>query len=62
LKDGTSYGVTDYWLSGGSLHYVTNYGGENRVVADRLDLQRTVDANAANGVSFILSNEPAPRE
>jgi hypothetical protein len=62
LKDGTSYGVTDYWLAGGSLHYVTNYGGENSVAAERLDLQRTVDANAANGVSFILSNEPAPRE
>lgn len=62
LKDGSSYGVTDYWLSGGSLHYITNYGGENSIPAERLDLQRTVDVNAAHGVSFILSNQPAPRQ
>ena len=62
LKDGSSYGVTDYWLSGGELHYVTNYGGENSISLERLDLQRTVDENAALGVSFILSNQPAPRQ
>jgi hypothetical protein len=59
LKDGSSYGVTDYWLTGGELHYVTNYGGENSIPAERLDLQRTVDDNAALGVNFILSNQPA---
>jgi hypothetical protein len=62
LKDGSSYGVTDYWLTGGDLHYITNYGGENSIPAERLDLQRTVDENAAGGVSFILSNQPAPHE
>ena len=62
LKDGTSYGVTDYWLAGGSLHYVTNYGGENSIAVERLDLQRTVDENAALGVNFILSNQPSPRQ
>lgn len=62
LKDGSSYGVTDYWLTGGELHYVTNYGGENSIPAERLDLQRTVDENAALGVSFVLSNQPIPRE
>jgi len=62
LRDGSSYGVTDYWLTGGELHYITNYGGENSIPADRLDLQRTVDENAALGVNFILSNQPSPRE
>jgi len=54
FKDGSSYGVTDYWLAEGSLHYVTSYGGENSVRADLLDLQRTVDENAKNGVNFVL--------
>lgn len=62
LKDGSSYGVRDYWLSGGDLHYVTNYGGENSISVEQLDLQRTVDENAALGVSFVLSNQPAPRQ
>jgi hypothetical protein len=62
LKDGSSYGVTDYWLAGGELNYITNYGGGNSIPSERLDLQRTVDENSALGVSFILSNKPTPRE
>jgi len=54
FKDGSSYGVTDYWLAEGNLHYVTSYGGENSVRADLLDLQRTVDEDAKNGVNFVL--------
>jgi hypothetical protein len=61
LKDGSSYGVTDYWLAGGELHYITNYGGENSISLGQLDLQRTVDENAALGVNFILSNQPSTR-
>jgi hypothetical protein len=62
LKDGSSYGVTDYWLAGGELNYITNYGGRNSIPSERLDLERTVDENSALGVSFILSNKPTPRE
>jgi hypothetical protein len=54
LKDGTSYGVTDYWLEGGRLHYVTTYGGANAIELDALDMQRTVDENAKHGVTFAL--------
>jgi len=54
FKDGSSYGVRDYWMDGGQLHYVTSYGGENSVAADRVDLQRTVDENAKNGIDFTL--------
>jgi hypothetical protein len=59
LKDGSSYVVSDYWLSGGKLHYVTSYGGENVIDESQLDLQRTVNENAARGVDFTLRPEPA---
>ena len=60
MRDGSSYGVRDYWLAGGSLHYVTSYGGENSIPVEKLDLQKTVDANAAADISFVLSNQRAP--
>jgi hypothetical protein len=59
LRDGSSYAVSDYWLAGGKLHYVTSYGGENSVEANQLDLQRTVNENAAHGVTFTLRPVPA---
>jgi hypothetical protein len=54
FKDGSSYAVSDYWLAGGRLHYVTSYGGENAIDEAQLDLQRTVNENAARGVEFTL--------
>jgi hypothetical protein len=54
LKDGTSYAVRDYWMDAGQLHYVTSYGADNSVTVDRIDLQRTVDENAKNGIEFTL--------
>jgi hypothetical protein len=59
LKDGSSYAVSDYWLFGGKLHYITSYGGENVIDQSQLDLQRTVNENAARGVDFTLRPEPA---
>jgi hypothetical protein len=58
LADGTNYAVTSYWLSGGDLHYVTSYGAENSVPIGQINLQRTVDANAAQGVQFTLRPSP----
>lgn len=58
MKDGSSYAVTRYWVEGGMLHYVTNYGGENSVALDQLNVQETVDQNAALGHVFTLA--PAP--
>ena len=60
LKDGTSYAVTDYWLTGGHLHYITTYGGENDIDINQLDLQKTVDENAQRGINFTL--RPTPME
>ena len=54
LKDGSSYAVTDYWLTEGKIHYVTSYGGENTIEQSALDLQRTVNENAAQGLTFTL--------
>jgi hypothetical protein len=59
LKDGSSFAVSDYWLTGGKLHYVTSYGGDNAVDESQVDLQRTVNENAARGVDFNLRPQPA---
>jgi hypothetical protein len=59
LKDGSSFAVSDYWLTGGKLHYVTSYGGDNAVDESQIDLQRTVNENAARGVDFSLRPLPA---
>ena len=58
LRDGSSYAVSDYWLAGGKLHYITSYGGENSVDLNQLDLQRTVNDNATRGVEFTLRPTP----
>ena len=55
LQDGTNFEVSDYWVSEGKLHYVTNYGGENSVDLGQVDIQRSADANASRGLSFSLS-------
>ena len=61
LKDGTMYGVTDYWLEQGQLHYVASYGGQNSVPLDRVDIGKTVELNSANGLGFNLRSAPAAR-
>lgn len=60
FADGTNYAVTNYWLADGDLHYVTSYGAEDSVPIGRVDLQRTVDANATEGVQFTLRPAPDP--
>jgi hypothetical protein len=59
LKDGTTYAASDYWLQDGQLHYIVNYGGENTLDMDELDLQRTVNENARRGVNFSLHPNPS---
>ena len=54
LKDGTVYGLRDYWLVAGKMYYVTNYGGENSIDMDRVDLQKTVDEVAFRSADFTL--------
>ena len=58
LNDGTSFAVTDYWVADYKLHYVIDGARENVIDLDQIDVQRTVDENAARGVNFTL--RPAP--
>jgi hypothetical protein len=60
LKDGSSCAVTDYWLENGKLHYVASYGGENAIDEGALDLQKTVNENAGQGMTFTLRPAPEP--
>jgi hypothetical protein len=62
LKDGTVYAITDYWVADNKLHYVTNYGGENSIPLDQIDMQRTVDANAKRGINITLRPTPYSQE
>jgi hypothetical protein len=55
FKDGSVFSVASYTVSDGRLHYVTGYGDKNDVSVDQLDLQKTIQANAARGVAFTLT-------
>lgn len=61
LKNGWMYGLTDYWIEDGRLHYLTNYGGENSVPLEQVDFDRTVQLNAERGVDFVLRPKPQSR-
>ena len=48
------YGLTDYWVEGDNLHYVTNYGGKNSVPLELIDLGTTIRLNSERGIEFSL--------
>ena len=54
LRDGSMYGLTDYWVKDGELHYTTTYGGQDSVLLERVDIEKTVQLNAERGVPFAL--------
>ncbi len=61
LKNGSMYGLTDYWLEDGRLHYITSYGGENSVPIEEIDFDKTVQLNSERGVEFVLRPKPPTR-
>jgi hypothetical protein len=61
LRDGSMYGLTDYWVEGNQLNYITTYGGQNAVPMERIDFEKTVRLNADRGVEFVLGPKPAQR-
>ena len=61
LKSGWMYGLTDYWVEGNNLHYVTNYGGQNSVPLDLIDLATTIRLNSERGVEFSLHTKRQSR-
>jgi hypothetical protein len=54
LRDGSMYGLVDYWVEDDRLHYKTSYGAQNSIELDRIDLEQTVRLNADRGVQFVL--------
>ena len=61
LRDGSMYGLTDYWVRDGELHYRTTYGGENSLPFERIDFAKTVQLNADRDVPFVLPPPSVPR-
>ena len=61
LRDGSMYGLTDYWVKGDELHYRTTYGGENSVPFERIDFEKTAQLNADHDAPFILPPRSVPR-
>src|SRR5438876_7796340 len=63
FNDGTTYTVTDYWRVNDQLHFITmEQGGtksvQHTVPFEDLDVQRTADADAAQGFRFVVRDEP----
>jgi hypothetical protein len=63
FKDGTTYTVTDYWRVNDQLHFITMEEGGTKSVPHTvpfgdLDVQRTSDADAAQGFRFVVRDEP----
>jgi hypothetical protein len=54
MQDGSAFEVTDYWVDGDTLNYVTVDGIKSSIALATLNLQRTVDANARVGLRFTL--------
>jgi len=54
FADGSTYKVTDYWLKGSLLHFLTPFGVESWIALERIDLYATVKANWERGVQFTL--------
>ena len=59
LQEGSMYGLTDYWLDGNRLHYVTSYGAENSVPIESIDFVKTFRANEERGIPFAPRLKPA---
>jgi hypothetical protein len=59
LRDGSMYGLTEYWVEGDELHYFTTYGGEDSVPLGHIDFEKTIKLNADRGVDFVLRPKPA---
>src|ERR1044071_2459230 len=61
FNDGTTYTVTDYWRVNDQLHFITIEEGGTKSVRHtvpfgELNVQRTTDANEAQGFRFTFSS------
>lgn len=63
LKDGTAYGVTDYWFENDQLHFTAleedgTKSIEEVIGLDELDVQKTIDVNTRRGFRVVRRDEP----
>jgi hypothetical protein len=63
FKDGTTYTVADYWRVDDQLHFTTVEEGGTKsvphsVAFDSLDVQKTTDADTAQGFRFVVRDKP----
>jgi hypothetical protein len=63
LKDGTGYGVTDYWLVNGQMHFSLaeddpTKRAEHAIPYDELDVQKTIYVNTHRGFRIVFRDEP----
>jgi hypothetical protein len=59
LRDGSMYGLIEYWVDGDELHYITTYGGAGSVLIQRIDFETTAKLNLDRGLEFVLRPKPA---
>ena len=60
LKDGTIYGVTDYWIEGDRLFYALSSGTERAFDLNQVDWGKTTQIDAEIGIAVGL--RPRPKE
>ena len=64
LKDKTIQAVTDYWMEGSTLHFVTRDGSKSSADIGNVDISFTKELNRERGLEFRLpssSGEVRPR-
>ena len=63
LKDGTAYGVSDYWFVHDQVHFTAleedgMKSAEDVIGLDELDVQKTIDVNTRRGFRLVRRDEP----
>lgn len=54
LKEGTTYGVTDYWIESGRLSYTFGNGAQGTFDFGDVDWWKTIQLNAERGTIITL--------
>jgi hypothetical protein len=54
LKEGTTYGVTDYWIENGRVSYTFGNGARGTFDFGEVDWLKTIQLNAERGTMITL--------
>ena len=58
FKDGSIYGITDYWIEGDSLFYALSSGTEGAFDLKQVDWGKTTQIDAEIGIAVGLRPRP----